>query len=136
MSRSHSRNPPEPSGDAPLVSAVIVNFNGWPEVERLVGALAGSGAVASGLAEIVVVDNGSDDGPPGGLYPGRTAPGVRVILRAENGGFAVGVNAGWHAARGRWLLLMNPDVAATGAAAGVCEVACISAARRALAGGS
>jgi GT2 family glycosyltransferase len=35
-----------------------------------------------------------------------------LIARAENGGFAVGVNTGWKAAQGRWLLLLNPDVIA------------------------
>ncbi len=33
-------------------------------------------------------------------------------MRAENGGFAAGVNAAWRAARSRWLLLVNPDVVA------------------------
>ena len=56
------------------------------------------------------MDNASD-GPVPGLL--RTPPpGVRLIARQENGGFAVGVNAGWRAARSPWLLLLNPDVVA------------------------
>jgi N-acetylglucosaminyl-diphospho-decaprenol L-rhamnosyltransferase len=47
---------------------------------------------------------------PDGL---RSLPaGVTMIARDENGGFAVGVNAGWAAARGCWLLVLNPDVVA------------------------
>src|SRR5207249_666214 len=37
-------------------------------------------------------------------------PGVRLVARPDNGGFAAGVNSGWRAAGGRWLLVLNPDV--------------------------
>lgn len=94
----------------PVVSAVIVNYNAWPDVAALVASLAASPEVAGGVCEVVVVDNASDGPVPASLR--RPPPGVRVIARAENGGFAVGVNAGWRAARGRWLLLLNPDVVA------------------------
>jgi GT2 family glycosyltransferase len=99
---------PETAG--PTVTAVIVNYNAWPDVAALVEALAGSPEVREGVCEVVVVDNGSDGPVPGSLR--EPGPGVRLIARGENGGFAVGVNAGWRAARGRWLLLLNPDVVA------------------------
>jgi GT2 family glycosyltransferase len=89
---------------------VIVNYNGWPDVSRLVAALAAAAEVASGRCEVIVVDNASDDPPPSELTHPRA--GVRLIERGDNGGFAAGVNAGWRAARGRWLLLLNPDVVA------------------------
>ncbi len=95
---------------SPLVSAVIVNFNSWPDVAALVASLSSSAAVTNGSCEIVVVDNASDGPVPESLA--TPPPGVQLILRADNGGFAVGVNAGWRAARGRWLLLLNPDVVA------------------------
>jgi GT2 family glycosyltransferase len=38
--------------------------------------------------------------------------GVHLVLRSHNDGFAAGVNAGWRAAAGRWLLLLNPDIVA------------------------
>ncbi len=94
----------------PLVTAVIVNFNSWPDVTELVRALAASTEVESGLCEVVVVDNASD-GPIPADFP-RSGPAVRLIAREVNGGFAVGVNAGWRAARSPWLLLLNPDVVA------------------------
>jgi GT2 family glycosyltransferase len=39
-------------------------------------------------------------------------PGVRLVARRENGGFAAGVNTGWRASRSPWLLVLNPDVEA------------------------
>jgi len=93
-----------------LVSVVIVNYNAWPDVAALVGSLSASPEVSGGVCEVVVVDNASDGPVPPTLR--SPAPGVRLIVRGDNGGFAVGVNAGWRAARGRWLLLLNPDVVA------------------------
>ena len=94
------------------MSAVVVNYTAWPDVVALVAALAGSAEVASGLCEVVVVDNASDGPVPQSLL--RPGPGVRLVARSDNGGFAVGVNAGWRVARGRWLLLINPDVVVPG----------------------
>lgn len=94
----------------PGLTVVVVNFNAWPDVARLVTMLADSPALADGRCEIVVIDNASDDPVPAELE--RPRVGVRLILRSENGGFAAGVNAGWHESRGRWLLLVNPDVVA------------------------
>ncbi len=92
----------------PVLSAVIVNYGSWPDVVRLVDSLAGSPEVGSGACEVVVVDNAS----PGPVPPEMLAPraGVRLVARRENGGFSAGVNAGWVASRGRWLLVLNPDV--------------------------
>jgi GT2 family glycosyltransferase len=64
----------------------------------------------AGVCEVVVVDNASAGPVPAALRHDR--PGYRLIARPDNGGFAVGVNAGWRAARGGWLLLLNPDVVA------------------------
>ena len=110
MTRFDPPNAVYPHGNSPLVTAVIVNFNSWPDVERLVAVLANSPELEAGLTEVVIVDNGSDGPVPRSLA--RPASGVRVILRSDNGGFAVGVNIGWKAARSPWLWLLNPDVAA------------------------
>lgn len=107
MSRPDS--PPAGPDPTPLVTAVVVNYQSWPDVEALAGALAASAEVASGLCEVVVVDNASD-GPVPALFHSPPA-GVRLIARGNNGGFAVGVNAGWRASRSPWVLLVNPDVA-------------------------
>ncbi len=56
-----------------------------------------------------MVDNASAQPIPrrSGALPGRP-----VAPRARNGGFSAGVNAGWRASRGRWLLVLNPDIVA------------------------
>jgi len=92
----------------PKLTVVIVNYNAWDDVGRLVETLAVTSEVGSGLCQIVVVDNASDGPGPGDLAAGR--PGVRLITRGENGGFAAGVNTGWRASRSPWVLVLNPDV--------------------------
>ena len=87
---------------------MIVNYNGWPDVVRLVDRLRREPDVAAGRVEVVVVDNASD-----GLVPEDLDPlprGVRLVVRGDNGGFSAGVNAGWRSSPARWVLLLNPDV--------------------------
>jgi N-acetylglucosaminyl-diphospho-decaprenol L-rhamnosyltransferase len=97
-----------PASLSPLLTVVIVNYNGWPDVLRLVASLAEEPEVGSGRCEVVVVDNAT----PGPIPVEMTVPrpGVRLFSRRENGGFAAGVNAGWRASKGPWLLVLNPDV--------------------------
>jgi GT2 family glycosyltransferase len=92
-----------------VLSVVIVNYRSWPDVDRLVGDLLASSEVARGRCEVIVVDNDSGQPVPSRLSTPETR-GLRLIFHAENLGFAAGVNAGWRASRGRWLLLLNPDV--------------------------
>src|SRR3954471_7234610 len=90
-------SPPTPdsatSGPRPRLSVVIVNYNSWPDVARLVASLARAPEVTAGLCRLAVVDNASAAPPP----PELRTPGVRLVRRRDNGGFAAGVNAGWHA---------------------------------------
>jgi GT2 family glycosyltransferase len=90
------------------LTIVIVNYQSWPDVGRLVATLAGTPEVAGGLVEVVVVDNHSPGPIPSEFRD--PPPGVRLVTRTDNAGFAAGVNSGWRAARGSWLLVLNPDV--------------------------
>jgi GT2 family glycosyltransferase len=90
------------------LTVIIVNYNGWPDVLRLLESLTAASPYASGACEVVVVDNASQAPTP--LELTRPRFGVRLVARRDNGGFAVGVNAGWHQARSPWLLVLNPDV--------------------------
>jgi GT2 family glycosyltransferase len=101
-----SAEPGRPSGA--ILSVIIICHNEWPDIHRLLGTLVRTPEVASGIADVVVVDNDSQGPIPSELL--EPTPGVRLVARTENGGFAAGVNSGWHAAEGRWLLLLNPDV--------------------------
>jgi N-acetylglucosaminyl-diphospho-decaprenol L-rhamnosyltransferase len=57
-------------------------------------------------AEVIVVDNGSEDETV--ELAGRS-PNVRVVAGHGNVGFGAGVNLGAHAASGGLLLVLNPD---------------------------
>lgn len=72
-------------------------------LESVTAALAGGGLAW----ELIVVDHASTDGT---LELLRAAfPDVQLIASAENRGFAAGLNRGLRVARGRALLLLNPD---------------------------
>lgn len=111
MNRSPLKNPESLPERTPLLSVVIVNYESWSEVRRLVESLEVTPEVANGLCEVIVVDNASPSRPPADLWQasGRGS-GTRFLARADNGGFSAGVNAGWQAARSPWLLVLNPDV--------------------------
>ncbi|HYF24308.1 MAG TPA: glycosyltransferase family 2 protein [Baekduia sp.] len=99
---------PDPA--RPDVSVVVVNFR---SAELTVRALRDCAAAAGDLAlEEIVVEGGSGPGEADRLRAGR--PGARVVELAENRGFAAGNNAGIAVARGRHLLLLNPDAFAHG----------------------
>jgi GT2 family glycosyltransferase len=84
---------------------VIVSYNARAHLERCLASLAAAPPAVP--HEIVVVDNASFDGSAGAVRAGW--PGVEVIERAENGGFAVANNAGIRATRGDFVLLLNND---------------------------
>jgi GT2 family glycosyltransferase len=89
----------------PDLSVVIVTHNGREMALRTLR----SAMVHAGRATIewFVVDCGSTDGAPDAI--GREFPDVRIFRRA-NIGFAAGNNVALPYARGRYVLLLNPDV--------------------------
>ena len=86
-----------------MISTVIVNWNSGPLLRRCVRSLLEHGRDA----EIVIVDNASEDG---GLdfLTASDAP-LQVIRNRRNLGFAAAANAGWRASRGGLVLFLNPD---------------------------
>jgi GT2 family glycosyltransferase len=109
-------------GVCPRLAVIIVNHEGWADVLRLTASLTEQPEFASGQCQIVVVDNASRAPVPEAFSGSGLRPGLRLIARPDNGGFAAGVNAGWHVARSPWLLVLNPDVeVARGFLAQVCE---------------
>ncbi len=99
---------PDEPASRPRLSIVVVNYESWPDIVRLVDSLRDDPRLHSGDCEVAIVDNASTGPVPAAIDP--VPPGFVLILRSDNGGFAAGVNAGWRASRGRWLLLLNPDV--------------------------
>jgi GT2 family glycosyltransferase len=68
------------------------------------------GEVDVGVAELVAVDNASPDDSASIVR--AECPGAQVVEMDHNRGFAAGVNAALDRARGRYWLLLNPDVRA------------------------
>lgn len=92
----------EPS---PELSIVIVAHNGR---ERVLQTVASALAAATDVdLELLLVDSGSTDGTADAGE--RLGDPVRVI-RSVNRGFAAGSNRALRDARGRYVLLLNPDV--------------------------
>jgi N-acetylglucosaminyl-diphospho-decaprenol L-rhamnosyltransferase len=109
VNNSQSQQTSGPTGRRPRLTVIIVNYNQWPDVLQLVSALAAEPEFESGELQVVVVDNASPDPMPEQLR-GYARGGLRLLGRSDNGGFSVGVNAGWRLARSDWLLVLNPDV--------------------------
>lgn len=86
------------------ISVVIVSWN----VEHLLRRCLASVTAQSGVAfEVFVVDNASSDGS--GKMVKSEFPDVRLIENVQNVGFATANNQVLPAARGRHVLLLNPD---------------------------
>lgn len=92
---------------APLVSVILVNYNGRPLLGPCLESLRGQAGVPF---EIVLVDNASGDGSV--PYVAEHYPEVRLLPQERNLGFAAGNNAGIAAARGEFLVLLNNDTQA------------------------
>lgn len=91
--------------DRPEVTAVIVNYNGGVLLLRCLDSLVQGTRVS---LEIIVVDNDSRDGSAAAARARH--PRIILIENRENVGFARASNQGMSRARGRRLLLVNPDV--------------------------
>jgi hypothetical protein len=94
-------------GQDPDCSVIIVNYH---SEAALRGCLESLPASAHPLAlEVIVVDNSGTARASGAL---DLFPGVRLLETGVNCGFARACNLGMAAARGRHLLLLNPDTVA------------------------
>jgi GT2 family glycosyltransferase len=97
--------PPAPSVDVVDVSVVVVNYNVREFLEQALDSVERASAGLS--VETFVVDNNSVDGSVAMVR--ERFPEVRVIANEENVGFGRANNQAIHEARGRYLLILNPD---------------------------
>lgn len=89
----------------PLISIIIVNFNGG---EVLLGCLESLEKSSPSIPyEVIVVDNCSTDGSPDLVE--QRFPNVLLIRQPQNRGFGAGNNVGAKFAKGEFLFLLNPD---------------------------
>jgi N-acetylglucosaminyl-diphospho-decaprenol L-rhamnosyltransferase len=92
---------------APPHDALAVVVVTHESAERLPGLLPALTVQLREGDELVVVDNGSNDGTPELVR--RLAPGAALLEPGENVGFAAGCNEGARETRAALLLLLNPD---------------------------
>lgn len=95
-----------------LLSIIIVNYNTGALTKALVESIISdaSAGVQAGTTEVVVVDNDSQDESVAFLR--SDFPEITVIDNRMNVGLAAGVNRGIKEARGKYYLVMNPDMIA------------------------
>jgi GT2 family glycosyltransferase len=90
---------------APAMSIVVVSYNVASLLTRCLEAVLAE--EVPGGCEVIVVDNASVDGSAAIVR--ERFPAVRLVANATNAGFARATNQGLALARGRALLLLNPD---------------------------
>ena len=90
--------------DLPLISVVILNWNGSRIVEKCLKSLQ---AQTYNPLEIIVVDNASTDGSADLIR--RRFPDVNLIVNERNLGFGGGNNVGIRASQGRYIMMLNND---------------------------
>ncbi len=92
---------------APTISVVVVN---WNRRDLLRACLLSLRAQTQRDFEVIVVDNGSQDGSPAMVL--AEFPEVVLIRNTENRGFCAGNNQGIRQAGGRYVALLNNDAEA------------------------
>jgi len=85
--------------NAASVSVILVAYNSGAVIGRAVASVPPA-------CEVVIVDNASPEGT--GFRAGLSRP-VEFVSLARNFGFGTACNAGARAAKGQYLLFLNPD---------------------------
>lgn len=93
----------------PLISVIIVNYNGGSYLQEAVQSLSRQ---TFRDFELILADNASTDGSMDGLQL-DALPEVHLIRNEDNLGFAVANNRAAATAKGKWIVLLNPDCSVT-----------------------
>jgi GT2 family glycosyltransferase len=88
------------------VAVVILNWNGKSFLERFLNTLVLN--TDSELAEIVIIDNNSNDGSV--EYLNEYFPNIKLVILNANYGFAGGYNRGLKEIEAQYYLLLNSDI--------------------------
>ncbi len=96
-----------PPLDLPLISVIVVNYNGLRVIQRCLDSILRSGYPAF---EIIAVDNASNDGSLQ-LICGRCKSDrrLRAVANPRNLGFGGGFNLAANDAKGKHLVFLNND---------------------------
>src|SRR3954470_1517294 len=99
---------PSASGSAPLVSVVILNYNGAKWLERCLRSLQQQTVFSQ--IKVIVADNLSSDGSDALAEKlVRNWPNGRFVQNGANYGFCEGNNRGARTATGKYLFFLNND---------------------------
>ena len=93
--------------NTPLVSVIMVSYNTREYTVKAMQSALDSKSFKSGELEVILIDNNSPDDTV--AYTKKNLPEVKVIANKENRGFGGGNNQGAEIAKGKYLLLLNPD---------------------------
>ena len=93
---------------SPLVSIIIVNWNGLKYLDDCLGPLA---KISYRKTEVVFVDNASTDGSVN--YVRKNYPTIKIIVNPKNLGFAEGQEVAFRNVKGELLLLLSMDTIVT-----------------------
>ncbi|UTI65046.1 glycosyltransferase family 2 protein [Paraconexibacter antarcticus] len=96
-----------PPAGRPDVTLLVVNYRSADLTLRALRDARASATTCGLRVQEIVVDGASGDGEVERLRVGR--PEALVVALPENRGFAAGNNAGFVHARGRHVLMLNPD---------------------------
>ena len=92
------------SPELPLVSVIVLNYNGKDILEDCIIAILNSNYPR---IEVIVVDNGSADGSH--MIVKKYEPRVKLIRSLRNIGYSAGNNLGIQIAKGKYIFLVNND---------------------------
>ena len=87
------------------LSIIIVNYNVKEFLQNLISSIYKAGQKIK--YEIIIVDNASDDGSIEFLH--EKFPDIKLIVNKKNLGFSKANNIGLSIAKGKYILLLNPD---------------------------
>jgi len=96
------------SQQPPLVSLITVNYNQLGVTCEMLDSLK---SLSFTDYEVVLVDNASKENPKSHIN--KHYPDVKVVVSAENLGFAGGNNLGIQASKGKYLFFINNDTELT-----------------------
>lgn len=91
--------------NTPVITIVLITWNGWALLERCLRSLVETNQNGPEV-EVLVVDNGSDDGTAAGI---AAFPWVRYMPQQTNLGFVRANNLGVAAGRAELVLILNND---------------------------
>jgi len=94
------------NGRSPLVSIVVVNYNGLDTLPACLHSLAAQTYPAT---ELLLIDNGSTDGSLELVR--REFPQARIVANSENLGYSGAINRAAAQSRGAYITVLNMDVA-------------------------